>query len=232
MRVSATYVALIPARGGSRGILRKNLEKVGDLSLLDRAVNAAIQSSRISDCIVSSEDDEILANAQKAGATPHRRAIAAASDDARAADVVRDFLARFRGENDRARVVYLQPTSPFRTAKHLDDAILALEKSGQSSLVSVVESPKPPAKAISVDASGLVALASSGGDPGANRQELESIFYPNGAIYIFDISGFEQSDDIPVAGALAHVMGKIESIDVDDQQDLIIARGVAAFANI
>ena len=226
------YIALIPARGGSRGIPRKNLEVVGDFSLLERAIRAGLECSRISECYVSSEDEEILEAGVKAGAIGHLRQKDAAGDDARASEVVTDFMINSSGFTANKKVVYLQPTSPFRTGKHIDDAIRLLEESGATSLVSVVETNHLPEKAVHVSDSGTLSLLSPTGDPGANRQNLQPVFSPNGAIYIFDYEQFQKYGDVPVVGAQAFIMGKVVSLDIDDSDDLILARGVAAVANI
>lgn len=211
---------------------RKNLELVGSQSLVERAVLAGAGSSRISQCFVSSEDDEILSVAADHGAVAHRRSVAAASDTARASEVVDDFLAGHGELSDDVRLVYLQPTSPFRTSEHVDRAIDLLEASQAESLVSVVASHQLPEKTLTIGQTGVLALGPSGVDPGKNRQELEKSVYPNGALYIFTIGAFRRSGDIPVVGSLPFRMGKVESLDIDDPEDLILARGVADSAGI
>ena len=230
--MSPDYVALIPARGGSRGIPRKNLEIVGDLSLLERAIKAGRDCSRISGCYVSSDDKEILEAAVEAGAVGHLRPSKAAADNARATEVVKDFVKNCSGFEASSIVVYLQPTSPFRTGQHIDEAIRLFEESGAKSLVSVVKTSHLPEKTVHVSDSGIIGLGSPAGDPGANRQDLEPVYSPNGAIYIFDVEQFEKYGDVPVGGAQAFIMGKVDSLDIDDLDDLILARGVAAIANI
>jgi CMP-N-acetylneuraminic acid synthetase len=230
--VVTRYIAFIPARGGSKGVPRKNLEVVGTHSLLERAVASGQGSERISASYVSSEDEEILARAAKLGALAHRRSPRAAGDEARASEVIVDFLDSHPEINDDVRIVYLQPTSPFRTSSHVDQAINALETGGRDALVAVARSHQLPEKTLVINEVGVLALGPAGVDPGENRQGLAPSVYPNGAIYIFSVGGFRERGDIPVIGAHPFLMGKVESLDIDDPEDLILARGVAASAGI
>lgn len=226
------YLAIIPARGGSRGILRKNLEAVGSRTLLERAILSAVRSQIITECFVSSDDDEILVSAAELGAQPHRRPDWAASDSARASDVLSDFLEAHPEVPDFDRIVYLQPTSPFRTSVHVDCAIALMESAEAESLVGVVNCDQIVEKTLVVSPSGSLDLCQAGADPSANRQVFTRRVYPNGALYIFSVRSFRESGGVPIIGALPFLMGKIESMDIDDPEDLEIARAVAASAGI
>ncbi len=198
--------------------------------MLDRAINCAIESSRISMFVVSSEDEEILRRAQERQATTHVRTPFAASDEARASDVVKDFVDNFSYSLEGKKIVYLQPTSPFRTASHVDRAIAMLERSNAGALVSVGRNPCLPEKSVQISEFGTITVPFASSDPGGNRQGMQSFFAPNGAIYIFDILSFSKNQDVPIEGAIAFKMGKIASLDIDDSEDLTLARGVASIA--
>ncbi len=230
--VRTQYVAVVPARGSSRELPRKNLHVVGGQSLLERAIQSGLRSSRVSSCYVSSDDEEVLALASGYGAKPHRRAAAAATDSARASEVIYDLLGSLRELTPDAMIVYLQPTSPFRTSAHVDKAIDNLESSGVESLVSVVRSQQIPEKSLSVGEKGLLTIGSRGVDPGKNRQEFAMSLHPNGALYLFSIRTFLAAGDIPVVGSLPFLMDRVESIDIDGMDDLILARAVADSARI
>lgn len=226
------YVALIPARGGSQGIPRKNLEVVGKLSLLRRAIESAVNVEKLRGCYVSSDDPEILKDAEAAGAIPLKRGKDAASNAARANSVVDDFLLHHPQLDEGVFIVYLQPTSPFRSSHNVEDAIEALEVGSGEALVSVVNSHQLPEKTLRISPEGLLQPASESVDPGKNRQEIPRGVYPNGAIYIFSVGAFRRLGDIPVVGAIPFLMGKVESLDIDDAEDLALARGVAEHAGI
>ncbi len=225
-------MALVPARGGSKGVPRKNLEVIGSRSLLERAVVAGQGAKNISACYVSSDDNEILVKAIELGAQAHLRSTLAATDNARAFEVIEDFLADHAEIDDEVRIVYLQPTSPFRTSVHVVQAINAIESVGVDALVGVVRSHQLPEKTLLINDSGVLELGPAGVDPGENRQGLTPSLYPNGALYIFSVGAFKERGDIPVIGACPFLMGKVESLDIDDPEDLILARGVAASAGI
>lgn len=230
--MATRYVAFVPARGGSKGVPRKNLQVVGQHSLLERAVLSGQGSTRVSACYVSSDDDEILKKATELGALAHRRREEASTDVARASQVMDDFLASHDELGPEDRIVYLQPTSPFRTFEHVDTAIELMESRGADAVVGVVRSYQLPEKTLAISGSGALELGSGGGDPGSNRQDLAASVYPNGALYIFSVGAFRERGDIPVIGAYPFLMGKVESLDIDDPEDLILARGVAASAGI
>lgn len=230
--MATRYLAFVPARGGSKTVPRKNLEVIGSRSLVERAILAGQGSTKTSACYVSSDDHEILAKAVELGAQAHLRSTLAATDSARASAVMKDFLAGHAEIDDEVRVVYLQPTSPFRTVAHVDQAIDVMESVGCDALVGVVRSHQLPEKTLIINKSGVLALGPAGVDPGVNRQDLAPSVYPNGAIYIFSVGAFRERGDIPVIGAYPFLMGKVESLDIDDPEDLILARGVAASAGI
>jgi CMP-N-acetylneuraminic acid synthetase len=230
--VHGRYVALIPARGGSEGVPRKNLARVGTKSLIERAVSSARGVDGLGSCYVSSDDDEILEHAGLVGAIPHRRSAISATNSSRASEVVTDFLDQHPELADDDVLVYLQPTSPFRTAQRVSEALQLYQARSTQSLVSVVHSHQLPSKSLKIAESGLLQLVDERGDPGANRQTFDHAVYPNGAIYVFSVASFRESGDIQVVGALPFIMGKVESLDIDDPDDLMIARAVADGAGI
>lgn len=229
-----TVIALIPARGGSEGIPRKNLAEVGGISLLARAIKCAQGCPQISSVVVSSDDKEIQESAQKMGATVLDRPRDLSSGTARAEEVVEHFLSTPEGLSLRLpdRMVYLQPTSPFRTSSHVAAAIESMDSEGAGSLVSVKKVSEHPAKTLTIGESGVTGPSIYGADPSANRQELPIIHYPNGAIYAFTLECFRLEGKIPTIGSLPFLMGALESFDIDTPNDLMIARAVAEYAHI
>ena len=227
-------VALIPARGGSEGVPRKNLADVGGMTLTERAIRSANECSYTSSVVVSSDDQEILDLAQRCGATPLVRPGELASGTARAEGVVEHFLATPEASTLDASdlIVYLQPTSPFRSSSHVAAALEAMYSAQADFLVSVKEASEHPAKTLSIDESGVLTAAPFSGDSSANRQELPSFHYPNGAIYAFTVGAFRRDNMIPVLGALPFIMDAHESLDIDTPDDLMVARAIADYAHI
>lgn len=226
-------MGLIPARGGSEGIPRKNLAKVGGVTLLDRAILAALECDLISSVVVSSDDEDILRAAEESGAAPLKRSQESSTGSARAEAVVRHFMDEPGGSSLSPSdiLVYLQPTSPFRTSSHITKALEAMFAAQTASLVSVKEATEYPAKFVTTDSDGLIQPAPYGADASANRQQLPRSLYPNGAIYAFTVESFQREQSIPIFGALPFLMSARDSLDIDSPDDLTIAQAVAKYVH-
>ena len=218
-------LAVIPARGGSKGLPGKNLMKLGGLSMIERAAKAAFDSGLVDMVVVSSDDDEILKHANAIGeVVAHRRNELAANDTATAGDVIRDLFDSdredvFISEDNAPWFVYLQPTSPLRTAKHVLSAFEKLVEHPESNAIVSVAPLEPKVFwTMKIGASGVLepifpeALA-------ANRQSFEDVYRPNGAIYIFSYDEFKKTGKIPITGALPYVMSVEDSVDIDTAAD-------------
>lgn len=228
------YVALIPAKGHSLGVPRKNLQIVGGRTLLARAIDSALSVGRISSVVVSTDDAEIADQSSRLGAIVHMRSSGALSTDATAAEVVGDFLARQEqtGDGATSRIIYLQPTSPFRTKSHIESALDAVEKAGAESLVSVCAAKQLPEKMVVQDGERIRVDPEANSGHGTNRQDLPQRFYANGAIYIFSEAEFSARSEVPIDGALFFHMDELASVDIDSPADLEIARALAAHVGI
>lgn len=225
------FLAVIPARGGSKGIPKKNLCKVGGLSLVEHAFIAAKSCISATDIIVSSEDADILAVAKGLGHQHnYKRPRHLAEDDSRVIDVILDILKWFA---DRSvaydAIILLQPTSPLRTGEDIRSAISKFMVEGRDSLVSVNKMFEHPYECVSGqsgDWSFLVDVEEKltfGG-----RQGYEKDFYfINGAIYISKIEFLRKNRRFFKRGeATLFEMSKSHSVDIDEQFDLDLARSI------
>lgn len=214
-------LALVPARGGSKGVPRKNLRNLKGKPLMAHTIEAALQSSRVDRVYVSSDDEEILAAAGGFGARPLKRDHALATDTATAAEVVGDFLRRLPDDLAGADpfIVYLQPTSPLRTARHIDEAFDAMAALGGTMGMSVVPLKRTPFKSFKLSGAGLLESLFDEKLSNANRQSLPAAYYPNGAIYIFPASEFAARGGFPSNGSVPYVMSEGDSIDIDTEED-------------
>src|SRR5205085_8952040 len=120
-----SYLGIVPARGGSKGIPRKNMVELGGKPLVQHSIEAGLGSSRLDLLLLSSEDREILELAMELGCAVVERPSALARDEAATIDVVIHALDHAEGDHGLRpdAVVLLQPTSPFRTAADIDGAI-------------------------------------------------------------------------------------------------------------
>jgi len=179
-------LGFIPARGGSRGIPKKNLFPVMGKPLLQYTLEAATRSRYLTRAMLSSEDQEIRDFAARHGvASDYVRPAELATDEATTVDTVLHAL-EWLEERDELPdlLVLLQPTSPLRTSRHIDAAIEQFLQSGHGSLISVHPMTDHPWKCLKVSDGGWRFLAR----PPANvtrRQEYSNDFYTiNGALYI------------------------------------------------
>lgn len=215
-------IALIPARGGSKGVKRKNIRIVSGRALIDFTLQAAKDSHRIDSVYVSSEDDEILSVARASNVELVHRPPEFASDTASAVEVVRHFISvlpsSLREQNPY--IVYLQPTSPLRTARHIDEALEKMELLNRHTLISVTELKVSPYKSFRIDYEGSLQSLFDEKLSNARRQDLPITYIPNGAIYIFRITDFVERGGFPSNGSLPFIMSEEDSVDVDTEEDV------------
>ena len=239
---------MIPARGGSKGIRRKNLAPLGGRPLIAHTCDAARESRALTRVIVSTDDDEVAAEAITLGVeVPFLRPAALAGDDTPMTDVLVDLLSTLAGRESYRpdAVVLLQPTSPFRRAAHVDAAVELFLASGADSVVSVVPVPHQftPSSLMELHgdrlvfpggpSSGAVALAkaagppaeSAGGGPGPlRRQDKPRLFARNGpAVVVIKTSVLLEQHALYGADTRALVMSREDSLDIDDAFDLEMA---------
>jgi CMP-N,N'-diacetyllegionaminic acid synthase len=220
-----TVIALIPARGGSKGVPRKNLRPLRGKPLLMHSVDAARGSEFVDEVHVSSDDDAVLDVARASGVAVSRRSSEAASDTATAADVVAAFVAQLPAATLECDplLCYLQPTSPLRTSRHIDSAFATLEASAASHGLSVVELKRTPYKSFVLDRAGRLKSLFAEELSNANRQALPRVFHPNGAIYIFPLAMFMVHRQFPSNGGVPFIMTEAESVDIDTEEDFLAA---------
>lgn len=209
-------VALVPARRGSKGIPGKNNILVAGRPLLAWSILAARGSSIVDHVVVSSDDTESLRYAVDFGATPLARPVELAADDTPSAEVIRHAL---ESEIKCDVLVLLQPTSPLRTAEHIDEALTLLMAGTANSVVSVCESPVAPELLFRLGDKGMLSpvLESQQG----RRQDFQKTYLLNGAIYGAHVSDLE-SVAYSFSSLTAHpyIMRREDSLDIDDSWDL------------
>ncbi|MBI5450716.1 MAG: acylneuraminate cytidylyltransferase family protein [Gammaproteobacteria bacterium] len=219
---TSLVIGLIPARGGSKGVPRKNMRVIAGKPLVDFSILAAQQSSYIDSVYVSSDDQEILQHAHTMGATSVVRPDEFASDTSSAVEVVNHFIGMLPNAllQEDPYIVYLQPTSPFRTARHIDDALEQMLAANAQSLVSVTKTEKSPFKMFTLDAEGCLQSLFDEKLSNARRQDLPAVFAPNGAIYVFQVSEFKARRGFPSNGSLPFIMNQEDGMDIDTEDDV------------
>ena len=220
MLADKTILAIIPARGGSKGIKRKNLRMIKDNSLLAHTIRIAKKSRWIDRLIVSTEDDEIMQHAKEAGAeVPFVRPIELAQDETTGVEPILHALTHLPNYD---YVIVLQPTSPLRNASDIDECLNFIITKNAPACVSICQSDIHPQWMFAIDSQQQLQKISSAEMP-MRRQDLPLVYHLNGAIYVAKTPWLLQTKTFITNETLAYVMPKERSIDIDNELDLKIA---------
>ena len=216
-------LAYIPARGGSKGIPKKNIAEIGDMPLIAFTIVAALKSGLFDKVMVSTDSDEIAEVARLYGAwVPFLRYAEFAQDTSRTIDAVISDKTRLEEMGEHFdELVLLQCTSPFRTAKDIQGAVALAEKV-HAGVVSISPVEEHPILMRTVDANGRVSRVLNCSST-CRRQDMPPYYRVNGAIYINFWN--ELSPDLSLAdNPYGYVMERKDSLDIDTKADLHAAQ--------
>ncbi|MBU2896866.1 cytidylyltransferase domain-containing protein [Vibrio hepatarius] len=213
-------IAIVPARGGSKGLKDKNIKPLCGRPLIEYTIEAALESDSISEVIISTDCQKIFDTAVKRGATGHfLRPSELARDESLAIDnyiYTIDRLEKEYGYKIDAFTV-LQPTSPLRTAKDIDNAVTLFKNKKADSVISYCEEHHPISWHKYIDTDGK--LESIFLDETLNnRQDYRPSFFPNGAVYVFK-AGLIRSGKYHNNKTFPYIMPRERSVDIDTQDD-------------
>lgn len=223
-----TVVAVVPARGGSKGIPRKNLADLGGKPLVRWTIDAALESHAVDRVIVTSEDAEILAVAEACGARPHERPAALAGDEVHSVRAVIEVLEVDPAIEPTDRVVMLLPTSPLRSSADIASAVAHFEAHRPPAVISVTKLDLHAIHLRTVDETGALVPFLGWDELTAQRQGQPDLFALNGSIYVSRVDRLLADRTFHVPGALAFEMPRERSLDIDTPDDLAVARRVVA----
>jgi len=218
------YLTVIPARGGSKRLKQKNILELDGKPLISWTIEAAKSSKYLTNVVVSSDDDAILALAKENGVTALQRPIHLASDTASTVDVLKHTLEIYSGYE---YIVLLQTTSPLRDSKHIDEAIVLLEEKRADAVVSVCKTEHSPlwtntlAQNMSMEGFMKKELYNS------RSQDLEEFYRLNGAIYICKVEKFLEEETLFLEKNIyAYVMQNDVSVDIDTRVDFLLCEAL------
>ncbi len=221
----SNIVAIIPARGGSKSVPRKNIKLLAGKPMLAWTIESALQSRCLDRVVISTEDDEIATVARSWGAeTPYLRPPQLASDTASAVDVVLHTLEWLK-QNENVQpefVLLLQPTSPLRNADDIHNVIMLQKEKNANAVVSVCEAVHPPhwLRRIGSDSELLPWLSEAAPN---RRQEIETLYQFNGALYLIRPEVLASEKTFIPEPTFAYVMPLERSVDVDTPFDFRVA---------
>ena len=219
-----SFLGIIPARGGSKGIPYKNIRILAGKPLLAWTIEEAHQSIYLDRVILSSEDDQIIAVAKQYGCeVPFIRPPELSRDETPGIDPVIHAILTLKEKYDY--IVLLQPTSPLRKAHHIDEAIQWIIHRNADSLVSVNEARKSPYWMFSMNQdSQLNPILKH--PKAVRRQELPRLFALNGAIYIATPDFIFSNKSFQNDGTVGFLMDDKTSVDIDDELDWLICQAI------
>lgn len=218
-------LAIIPARGGSKGVARKNIKNLCDKPLIAWTIEEALKSKYIDRLVVSTEDKEIAEISRKYGAEiPFTRPKELAQDETPGIEPILHCV-KWIIENENFYPDYtctLQCTSPFRKAKDIDEALEIIIKKDSDSIIGVCESEVSPYWMKKVK-NGKLKDFIEDGPIYARRQDMPRIYRLNGAIYIGKTDILIKNKSWHTDNTIPYIMNRIDSIDVDDLVDFKFA---------
>jgi len=219
--VEKEYIAIIPARGGSKGLPRKNVLNLFGKPLIAHTITAALNSKRFSRVIVSTDCTDIKTISQEWGAEVFDRPPELATDSSSSIDVLAHALELLKSKKQHtSHFVLLQPTSPLRNSNHITEAVDQINTGNHRTLISVLELEDTPFKSLYQDENGEIKPMRYWSDLTAARQILPKAFKPNGAIYIAETAAFLNDRELINKDTSIYKMSPEYSTDIDTIDDL------------
>lgn len=215
-------LAIIPARGGSKGVPGKNIKSLGGKPLIAHAIECAKKCIKVTRTIVTTDSDEILEIALSFGAEIIKRPVSLAEDTSNVVTAVEDVIQKIGEEFDL--VILLQPTSPLRTPIDLENIIKMFEKDKSiDGVISVVPfDDYHPARTYNLINDNIMIPFLKEGE-NKRRQDLKPVYYRNGCFYAVRINAFLKERSFMVENKKAYVMDANWLVNIDSYRDFKIA---------
>ena len=223
-------LGVIPARGGSKSIFKKNMSDLNGKPLIHYSIKEALKSKFLTELIVSSDDKEIIEYSKNNGATvPFIRPKEISTDNALSASVVIHAL-EFMENFSKKRydfVMMLQPTSPFRKSKHIDECISMAKSNECDSIVSIVNvDGYHPFRMKRLEGKKLINYIDQGFEDMRPRQKLPNVYIRNGSIYLIKRDVLVKEKTLVGKQCIGYEMNSYDSVNIDNKLDLLVARAI------
>ncbi|MDX1903381.1 MAG: pseudaminic acid cytidylyltransferase [Thermonemataceae bacterium] len=218
-------IAIIPARGGSKRIPRKNIKDFLGKPIIAYSIETALESGLFSEVMVSTEDEEIAEVAKKYGAkVPFLRSADNADDFTGTVDVLVEVLEQYKKIGfvfEKSCCVY--PTAPFVSVRRLEEAKELLEKKNYDCVFPMVRFSYPIQRALKMDKAGKIAMFEPE-NLNKRSQDLESAYHDAGQFYFFNVQSILQKQQLWTNNTGAIILPETEVQDIDNQEDWEIAQ--------
>ena len=217
-------LGIVPARGGSRRVESKNLRKLGERTLVQRAIDAALESKSLARVVVSSDTPEVLRAARESGCLALHRPPQLCTDRSLAWEYVEHALTSISEEAFDAFCI-VQPSSPFTRADDIDNCARLLNEMGTRSVASVVKVDHfvHPRKLKRLDG-GMLRAAFAEEKGRMAEHELEVVHARNGSVYLSRVEVLEEKRVIDENDCCGYEMPRERSVDINDEMDLAFAQ--------
>lgn len=224
------FIAIIPARSGSKGLKDKNIKQLNNKPMIAYTIEAAVKSGVFDDVIVSTDSQKYADISIKYGASvPFLRPDYLSTDTATTNDVIEYTIKELKEtEKDYDYFMILQPTSPLRQPEDILGAVKLLFEKDANSVVSVCEVEHSPLYMNTLDKS-LSMNSFLQNDIKTRRQELPKYYRLNGAIYLCKADYFLRYKNFYKEKSYAYIMDKKRSVDIDDEIDFIMAKSLQKY---
>lgn len=223
--MSMNILGIIPARGGSKGVYRKNIKKLNDKPLIGYTIEAAKKSKYIDRLVISTDDNEIAEISKEFGAEiPCLRPDSLSGDVSPTVDCVIHMLNYLKESEGYTptHIMLLQCTSPLRSYKHINEAVEQFRHSSKKALISVCESEVNPYWTNIFEGDSLKPFMKDGYKI-TRRQDLPSVYRVNGAIYLIETEMFLKEKTFQASSLTGYIMDSYSSVDIDTELDFKIA---------
>lgn len=222
-------LAIIPARGGSKGVPYKNIKLLAGKPLIQYSIDVALEAESIDKVIVSTDDKKISSVAEQPGVEVVLRPQNLAEDDSLVIDAIRHVL-KVKKENDKIFdiVVLLEPTSPLRKPSDVDKAVKILQEKSADSLATFSETDVPPTRIWSINEN-IPKPFIDEAKPFLPRQKHEKGYWLNGMVYVIDVKKFEvynKTYSLLFGNKAACEIPKERVVDIDTERDFFIAEQI------
>ena len=219
-------IALIPARGGSKRLVDKNLRILDGKSLIEWSILAGKGSKFVDEIVVSTDSQRVVSVAEKCRVDDViHRPPELAGDETTTTEVIEHAISHiYRTDEQSGYIVLLQPTSPLRHAGHIDQAFELMVKKTAIGAIGVCKTEHPVEWMGKISENLLMNSFFEGAELQKRSQDFSPSYQVNGAIYIVPINCFVEEKTIFLkSGMVAYVMDRRESVDIDDEYDLALA---------
>jgi CMP-N,N'-diacetyllegionaminic acid synthase len=226
-------LAIVPARGGSKSVPRKNITPLLGKPLLVYTAEAALAAKRLTRIVLSTEDEEIARVGRQCGLdVPFMRPLELAQDETPTIPVLQDVVRKLEASGEYYDAVFtLQPTNPLRRASDIDGAIELLERTGADSVISFVDvGEKHPARMKFIDSDGRVTDPPFGEKfEGQRRQDLPRLYLREGSIYLTRVLVLMEQNSVKGQDCRAWLVPQDRACNIDTPFDLFLAEQILKY---